>query len=212
MLALLYIHGFLSSPQSSKAQQLQGWLSREGGRYDEGLHFHCPALSAYPDKAVAALDELVANLKGDYEQVGLVGSSLGGFWSTWLAEKYDLRAVLINPGVRPHQRFASFLGQVLKNFYSEDAYVLRSDHLDVLERIDVPSLAKPERFWLLAQTGDEVLDYRDAVEKYAGARQSVIEGGNHSFANFEAFIPDIINFLFYSQTESGPSSAAGTSL
>jgi len=192
MSSLIYIHGFLSSPRSHKALQMQQWLAEH---YPE-IHYFCPFLSAYPDTAQAQLEELVEQKLAD-GPVYLVGSSMGGFWSTYLAEKYGLRAVLINPAVEPSALLPQYLGKTLNNYHTDDSYVLGPEHIEALQQATatMATLHKPENYWLLVQTGDETLDYRLAVEKYQACKQTLEVGGDHSFQNFERHIAAAIEFL-----------------
>jgi predicted esterase YcpF (UPF0227 family) len=190
MAALVYLHGFLSSPQSAKAEQTRRWL----GSQRPGITYHCPFLSSYPEQALQSLGDLVRSLEG--EPIGLVGSSLGGFWATYLAEHYDLRAVLVNPAVRPQDRFGEFVGQTLRNYHTQDSCQLKQADLVTLISADQDTLRDPNRYWVLLQTGDETLDYRQALEKYGDCHLLVEEGGDHSFVGFERWLPDIVEFLF----------------
>jgi predicted esterase YcpF (UPF0227 family) len=122
-----------------------------------------------------------------------VGSSLGGYYATYLAEKHDLRAILINPAVVPHETLARSVG-MQTNVYTGETFEFTPEHLAELEQLNVLQFSRPERFWLLVETGDEVLDYRQAVQKYAGARQTVIEGGDHSFQHFPDYLDAIVEF------------------
>lgn len=186
---LLYIHGFLSSPFSHKAQQVQAWLA--DNRPD--IDYACPALTAYPDQALARLEALVEERLP--EDIYLLGSSLGGFYATHLAEKYNLRSVLINPAVAPHRLISEYLDRDLKNYHTDEHYRLGSEHIDTLRALDRDRLQYPANFWLMVQTGDETLDYRQAVAKYRGCRQLVEEGGDHSFQNFDRWLPGILEFF-----------------
>lgn len=185
---LLYIHGFLSGPASSKARQTAAFL-----QHNDAWQLHCPALSSYPDLAAAQLDTLVEQLPS--QNLALVGSSLGGFWAKYLLQRYDLPAVLINPAVAPHQLLARYIGQPLSNYYSTDTYVLTEEHARFLQRCDAGPIARPENLWVWLQTGDETLDYRQAAEYYAACRLHIEEGGNHSFAGFEARLPALLQFF-----------------
>lgn len=128
------------------------------------------------------------------EPIYLMGSSLGGFWATWLAEKYNLRAVLINPSVRPQDFMPDYLDVDLKSYHTDDYYRLRPQHVDEILTCQV-AVQRTANYWLLVQTGDETLDYRQAVEKYHGCKQVVEPGGDHSFQGFERYIKDSIAFL-----------------
>lgn len=191
MAALLYVHGFLSSPLSFKAQQAAQWLAVN----HPDIQFYCPQLTPYPADAQRALESLVERLLP--EPVYLMGSSLGGFWATWLAEKYNLRAVLINPAVRPQDFMPTYLEVDLKSYHTDDSYRLSAHHIDEIVSVDVP-VARPQNYWLLVQTGDETLDYRQAVQKYQSCKQTIEEGGDHSFQGFERFLADCITFFKHS--------------
>lgn len=188
MASLLYIHGFLSSPASFKAVQLGQWLAA----HKPHIRFLCPALPPYPDAARQQLEALVASAP---RPLGLVGSSLGGYWASYLAERYDLRAVLVNPSVNPCAMLPAYFDQPLKNFHTDALYQLTAEHLPQLAAVDTPVINRPDNFWLLAQTGDETLDYRLAAQKYARCRHTIEAGGDHSFQGFERFFEPITDFL-----------------
>ncbi|MGV1719559.1 esterase YqiA [Vibrio furnissii] len=186
---LLYIHGFNSSPLSHKAQVMQQYCA--ANRPD--IKVVVPKLPSFPKQAAAYLVDVVNQYKDDY-QIGLVGSSLGGYLSTWLNHQFGFRAVLVNPAVKPYELLANFLGEQ-QNPYTQERYVLAAEHIDELKALDTPTLRAPQDFWLLQQTADEVLDYRQAVDKYRHARQTIEEGGDHSFVDFERYPAQIIHFL-----------------
>ncbi len=114
--------------------------------------------------------------------------------STWLNDQFGFRAVVVNPAVKPYELLADYLGPQT-NPYTHESYTLESVHIDELKALEVKRIASPEDFWLLQQTGDEVLDYRQAVDKFAASRQTVEEGGDHSFVGFERYPEQIITFL-----------------
>jgi len=186
---LIYIHGFNSAPGSFKAR-LVGERMRELGR--EGEYF-VPALPYAPSEAILLLREIVERNPG----AALIGSSLGGFYATWLAERYGLRTVLVNPAVRPYALLSGSLGPQ-KNLYTGAEYELTARHLDELKALEVASIT-PERYLLLTRTGDETLDYRQGVEKYRGARQWVIDGGDHGFGDFENYRDVVLEFCGFSR-------------
>jgi len=189
MPTLLYIHGFLSSPRSLKAQQMGAWLAENRPQYQ----YLCPLLTPYPEHVRTILEQLVENNISD--SIYLVGSSLGGFWATWLAEKYDLKAVLINPVVNLDLFNSSYLNVKLKNYHSDDTYMLNESHIADFKTVNVAEISRPENYLLLVQTMDEVLDYRLAINKYSDSRQIVIDGGDHTFQNFQQYIPAAMQFL-----------------
>ncbi|MEZ8141353.1 esterase YqiA [Enterovibrio norvegicus FF-33] len=186
---LLYIHGFNSSPLSVKAQQMKAWC--ETNRPD--IKLEVPRLACYPADAAAQLEQLVEQYKGDY-CIGLVGSSLGGYLSTWLNDKYGFRAALVNPAVKPYALLADYLGPQ-QNPYTGEQYLLQPHHMDELKALETESITHPDSMWLLQQEGDEVLDYRQAVSKYQGCKQTVEAGGDHAFVGFDRYPAEIIQFL-----------------
>jgi len=188
---LIYLHGFNSSPGSHKAQVLQRYMEERG----LGDQYCCPALPHLPKRAIAAVEAEIA--RHARTSITLIGSSLGGFYSTYLAERHDVRAVLINPAVYPHEDLRAFLG-VQRNLHTQRQYELTEAHLRQWEKLYLPTV-RPQRYVLLVETGDETLDYRDAVKKYQGARQIVIEGGDHSLASFPEHIPLILEFAGLAQ-------------
>ncbi|MDP2825102.1 MAG: YqiA/YcfP family alpha/beta fold hydrolase [Sulfuritalea sp.] len=206
---ILYLHGFTSGPQSHKAQAL-GARMRERGL---GERLVCPQLPASPREAIA----LATNLITRHGVSTVVGSSLGGYYATWLAETFDLKAVLVNPAVVAHLSLKDFVGPQ-RWLYSGESFEFTRGHVEELRAIAVPILEKPQRFWLLVEEGDETLDYRHAVSRYAGAqsaspgidgprsgvpvtqsestgaRQTVLPGGDHSFTRWNDYLDPIISF------------------
>jgi predicted esterase YcpF (UPF0227 family) len=179
---IVYLHGFNSSPQSHKAQVMQRFMAGRGLAHE----FACPALPPLADQAIQAIEPLLA------KKPCLLGSSLGGFYATYLAEKHDLKAVLINPAIDPHVGLRAYLGPQ-KNLHTGEPYELTGAHLRQWQALYVPRIT-PRRYLLIVETGDEVLDYRKAVERYAGAEQVVVSGGDHSLQSFPQHLARILEF------------------
>ncbi|WP_226703902.1 YqiA/YcfP family alpha/beta fold hydrolase [Microbulbifer elongatus] len=192
---LIYLHGFLSSPQSYKCELLKDWLKES--RPD--VVFYAPLISPYPAEAATVLGNAVNAFVSQHKgPIGLVGSSMGGFWSTWLAEQYNLPAVIINPAVAPSRFMPNYLGQDLKPYSGEmQTYRLQASDVDKMQQLEA---AIPEvltsRYWLLAQRGDETLDCREAERFYRGQRQTIEDGGDHSFQGFARYAEALVDFLF----------------
>jgi predicted esterase YcpF (UPF0227 family) len=179
---IVYLHGFNSSPQSHKARLLGEHMAKRG----MAERYACPALPPRPADAIRAVERLMA------APVCFVGSSLGGFYATYLAEKHGARAVLINPAIEPLVGLRAYLG-TQKYLYTGEAYELTEAHLLEWEKLYAPAI-DPSRYLLLVETGDEVLDYRQAVARYAGAEQVVVQGGDHSLQSFPRHLSRILEF------------------
>jgi predicted esterase YcpF (UPF0227 family) len=184
---ILYIHGFNSSPASHKSGQLRDRL-RSLGREAQ---FSCPRLPHWPEQAIAVLEAEV--LRAGSDAVTLVGSSLGGFYATWLTEKYGCRSVLVNPAIMPHEGLRDGLGPQ-RNLYTGEAYTLTEAHLSQLAAMYVARIERQASYLLLQTTGDEMLDWRRAVDRYAGCRQIVIDGSDHGFAQFDQYLDIVLDF------------------
>lgn len=185
---VIYLHGFLSSPDSQKAQQTLKYVNT----HYPILEIEVPKLANYPLEAVDIIEDIVAKNPG--KALRFIGSSLGGFLSTYMCEKYGGKAVLINPAVKPFELLADYLGEHI-NPYTQEHFTLQSKHVDDLVTLDTAKVTSPARYWTLLQTADETLDYRLAESKYQGGKMTIEEGGDHSFQNFQRFLPDIFRFL-----------------
>ncbi len=180
---IVYLHGFNSSPQSHKAQLLRRYMAERGLE----AQYACPGLPPLASRAIAEIERLPLGPK-----TCLVGSSLGGFYATWLAEKHGAKAALLNPAIDPHVGLRAYLG-TQQNLHSGEPYQLTETHLRGWEALYVPRIT-PARYLLIVETGDEVLDYRKALERYAGAAQVVVQGGDHTLQSFPQHIAEILRF------------------
>jgi uncharacterized protein len=184
---ILYLHGFRSSPQSFKARVMRARLA-ELGRLDE---WQCPVLPVSPAEAIALAESVAA--KADDDDVTLIGSSLGGYYATWLAEKHGWRAVLLNPAVVPQRDLSHYLGEQ-PLWHGGGSIVVEPRHLDELRALAVDTVTRPERYYLIAATGDEVLDYRTMLEHYSNVRTTLIQGGDHAISDFPKYLDAVLAF------------------
>lgn len=183
---ILYLHGFRSSPTSHKASVLKAHMSVRG----LGDYFACPQLPISPREAIDLAQGII---DASSAPVTLIGSSLGGYYATYLAEQNGNRAVMVNPSVAAWRAAEKFLGPHA-NFHTGEEFHFTRTHVDELRAIDITRITQPDRYWLLAETGDEVLDYRAAVAHYASARQTVLEGGDHSFTRWTDYLDALLAY------------------
>ncbi|WP_017902048.1 YqiA/YcfP family alpha/beta fold hydrolase [Pseudomonas asplenii] len=183
--SILYIHGFNSSPESKKATQLMAVMASLG----LSGQLRVPALHHHPRQAMVQLEAAIAELGRPL----LVGSSLGGYYATHLAERHGLNALLVNPAVSPHRLFDGFLGPQ-QNLYSGETWELTLDHVTALAALEVPPPQDPQRFQVWLQTADETLDYRAAQHYYRACALRIQAGGDHGFQGFARQLPALLSF------------------
>lgn len=184
---IIYLHGFRSGPASSKIQELAGHME------DRGLadQLWCEQLSPVPFEAVAQAEAAIAACTNPPT---LVGSSLGGFYATHLAEKHELRAVLVNPAVfRDGYDPSPFVGEH-EHLYTGERFSFTWEHVAQAEALRVERISHPQNFWLMVEEGDEVLDARLAIAHFAGARQTVLPGGDHGFSRWPEYLDEVLRF------------------
>ncbi|NLF54429.1 MAG: esterase [Thauera phenolivorans] len=186
---IIYLHGFRSSPASIKASALGARMRALG----LGAAWWCEQLPVAPRAAIELAEAQIARCRDAGVAPTVVGSSLGGYYATWLAERHALRAVLVNPAVVAPLELEAYVGRQ-ENMYTGESFDFTRDHIEQLRALEVAEITHPERYWLMVETGDEVLDYRHAVEKYDGARQTVLDGGDHSFTRWNHYLDEIIRF------------------
>ena len=184
---ILYLHGFRSSPLSMKSRLLAAQMQALG-RADEWL---CPQLPASPKLAIELALSLVNNVAP--ADLTIIGSSLGGYYATWLAEQLGCRAVLLNPAIVPLIDLEQHVG-VTTEFHSDKLFEFKRAYIDELRAFALDKITEPQRYFLIAATGDEVLDYRDMLAHYQGAQQIVIEGSDHGISEFADYVAPVLAF------------------
>lgn len=184
---VIYLHGFLSSPNSEKAIETRDWLAE----HCPEAEFICPQINNLPDLAAAQLIELIEPLLA--RQPVLMGSSMGGFYCAWLSAKYGLKAVLVNPAVYIDTLLQAYLGENI-NPYTQQRFLLTPYHIDILAQMNTLE-AEQTNLYMLLQTGDETLNYENALARYPHAKVLVEAGGNHRFDGYQQHLPNIMQFL-----------------
>lgn len=186
---ILYLHGFRSSPHSMKARLLAQAMA-ERGRAEE---FVCPQLPASPAEAMALVESLIESQVTQHgvDSLCLIGSSLGGYYATYLAEKVGCRAMLINPAVKPPRDLEKYVG-VTTAYHSDEVFEFKAHYVDELRALAVDHITQPERYFLIAATGDEVLDWREMQAHYPLARHKIIQGSDHSVSEFADYLDEVL--------------------
>ena len=187
---ILYLHGFHSSPYSQKTQLFKRHIDQFCG----DIEVISPQLPAKPEQAIKLINELVKQ----YAFIGVIGSSLGGYLATYLHNQFELPIVVINPAVRPFELLHDYLGKQTHPITKEE-YELDEQDMGILKSIYQPELKNKHSIWLLQQEKDEVLDYRQALEKYQGCKVSFELGGDHSFVGFERYLAEIVRFFDFNE-------------
>jgi predicted esterase YcpF (UPF0227 family) len=185
---LLYLHGFRSSPQSTKARTVQQWVQR----HRSDLHWWCPQLPPSPREAASLLSEGIASWPR--EEMAVIGSSLGGFYATVIAERTGCKAALLNPAVDPARDLHAYIGE-LTAWHSDDRFFFRAEFVDELRALTPPAITQLDRYFAVIAQGDEVLDWREMASRYAGCRIKLLNGSDHALSDFDAHLPDVLAFL-----------------
>ena len=184
---VVYLHGFRSSPQSFKARLLAERM-RNLGLFSA---YFCPQLPASPTEAI----RLVQACMRDHHSadITLIGSSLGGSYATWLAEQTGCRAVLLNPAVKPPRDLTQYIG-VSTYYHSDMPFEFKREYIDELLALSVEKITRPERYFLIATTGDEVLDWQEMATHYPQAKQWIIKGSDHGISEFANYADAVLAF------------------
>ena len=184
---LLYLHGFRSSPSSMKAMKVAAWM-RE---HRPDVTWWCPQLPPSPEEAMALVFERIASWPA--ERMAVIGSSLGGFYATVVAERIGCPAVLLNPAVEPARDLAKYIGEI-KAWHSDDRFFFRSEFVEQLRALRPASITRPERYLAIIAKGDEVLDWREMHARYAACKLKLLEGGDHALSDFDDHLPEVLRF------------------
>nr|WP_295780953.1 YqiA/YcfP family alpha/beta fold hydrolase [Rhodoferax sp.] len=186
---LLYLHGFRSSPASTKARLTAVAVAE---RFPD-VTWLCPALPASPKQAIAEVLQTTADWPP--ATTAVIGSSLGGFYATRLAERWGCKAVLLNPAVRPARDLAAHLGNQTVWHDPDQHFVFEAAYVDELIAQEVARITKPERYFAVIAKGDEVLNWREMTGHYAGAAIKLLPGGDHALSDYDKHLGAVLDFL-----------------
>lgn len=186
---LLYLHGFRSSPLSAKAVKMAAAVQA----LHPAVHWWCPQLPPSPRQAMAML--MAGTAGWPRGSMAVVGSSLGGFYATWIAARTGCPAVLLNPAVHPARDLASHIGEQSAWHSPQETFFFQPEFVQELRDLDAGTLSRPERFYTLIAKGDELLDWREMSARYAGSQGQLLEGGDHALSDFDTHLAGVLRFL-----------------
>jgi uncharacterized protein len=181
----VYLHGFASSPKSAKAIQLGTWFAEHG----KGADFACPALPISPAQVMRMFVDHIHLQPSDT----LIGSSLGGFYATVLAERFGCKAIVLNPVVHASRDLAKRMGKN-SNYHDGQSFQFTQEHVDELRALEIAAISFPQRYFLVAAKGDEVLSWQEMVKFYSGSTHKVLEKSDHSLSDFADYIDEVASF------------------
>jgi predicted esterase YcpF (UPF0227 family) len=190
---LLYLHGFRSSPHSMKAKKMAAIMRQR----HPAVHWWCPQLPPSPEAALRGVMDEIAGWprQAGYQSLAVVGSSLGGFYATAVAERMGCKAVLLNPAVEPARDLARYIGEQTAWHDPDQHFFFEPRFVDELKAQHAGPLKTPENYLAIIAKGDEVLDWREMAARYAGSRLRILEGGDHALSDFDTHVPEILDFL-----------------
>jgi predicted esterase YcpF (UPF0227 family) len=188
---VVYLHGFRSSPRSSKAV-LTGGAVKALSTAVNPIEWYCPQLLASPKASMAMVIQHIE--ASSHDHLVVIGSSLGGYYTNYLAEKFGCKAVALNPAVRAPKELAPHVG-MLTSYDTDEPYDFRPEYIDELRSLQVEVISNPGRYFLIAAKGDELLDWQEMVDFYKGAEQLVLEGGDHGISDYPNHLPKVLNFI-----------------
>ena len=188
---VVYLHGFRSSPRSSKAV-ITGEAIQALSTPENLIEWYCPQLLASPKESMNLVERHIEN--SQYDRLVVMGSSLGGYYANYLAEKYACKAVVLNPAVRAPRELASQVG-MLTSYDTDEPYDFRPEYIDQLMNLQVETITNPSRYFLMAAKGDELLSWEEMVEFYKGSEQLVLEGSDHGISEYPDHLPKVLKFI-----------------
>jgi predicted esterase YcpF (UPF0227 family) len=188
---LVYLHGFRSSPNSTKAV-MTGEAVRALSTAQNSYEWYCPQLLASPKESI---DMVISHIdQSQLDRMVIIGSSLGGFYTNYLAEKYRCKGVVLNPAVYAARELEPHVG-MMTAYDSEEPFDFKAEYIDQLQALQVNRICNPEHYFLIAAKGDELLDWKEMADFYSGAKQLILEGSNHGIADYATHLPAVIEFI-----------------
>ena len=188
---LVYLHGFRSSPNSTKAV-MTGEAVKALSTSEHSYEWYCPQLLASPGQSMDMVVQHIDQSKAD--RIVIIGSSLGGFYTNYLAEKYQCKGIVLNPAVYAARELEPHVG-MMTAYDSEEPFDFKAEYIDELRALQVERIIDPKRYFLIAAKGDELLDWKEMVAFYPGSKQLILEGSDHGIADYATHLPAVIDFI-----------------
>ncbi|QWE23755.1 hypothetical protein FD977_05550 [Polynucleobacter sp. AP-Elch-400A-B2] len=188
---VVYLHGFRSSPNSTKAV-MTGEAVRALSSAHHSYEWYCPQLPASPKASLEMVTKYIDQTK--FDRIVIVGSSLGGFYTNYLAEKYHCKGITLNPAVYAARELEPHVG-MMTAYDSEEPFDFKAEYIDELRALQVDPITDPERYFLIAAKGDELLDWKEMVAFYPGAKQLILEGGDHGISDYANHLSAVVDFI-----------------
>jgi uncharacterized protein len=186
---LLYLHGFRSSPKSFKAQRMAAWLAA----HRPGIHWWCPQLPPSPREAMALVMRGIAAWPDGSSAV--LGSSLGGFYATAVAQARGWPAVVMNPAVDPARDLAAYIGEQTAFRDPQQHFFFRAEFVDELRALAVAQPSHCGRYLPIIAKGDELLSWQEMVAQHPGPPLRLVAGSDHALSDFDEHLPHLLHFL-----------------
>lgn len=188
---LVYLHGFRSSPNSTKAV-MTGEAMRTLSTRQNNYEWYCPQLLASPKES---MDMVIKHIdQSQLDRMVIIGSSLGGFYTNYLAEKYQCKGIVLNPAVYAARELEPHIG-MMTAYDSEEPFDFKAEYIDQLRALQVNAITNPERYFLIAAKGDALLDWKEMAAFYPGAMKLILEGSDHGIADYATHLPSVIDFI-----------------
>jgi predicted esterase YcpF (UPF0227 family) len=188
---LVYLHGFRSSPNSTKAV-MTGEAVKALSTSEHSYEWYCPQLLASPGQSMDMVVQHIDQSKAD--RIVIIGSSLGGFYTNYLAEKYQCKGIVLNPAVYAARELEPHVG-MMTAYDSEEPFDFKAEYIDELRALQAERITDPKRYFLIAAKGDELLDWKEMVAFYPGSKQLILEGSDHGIADYATHLPAVIDFI-----------------
>ncbi len=191
MKSILYIHGFNSAGNATKAKKLI--------EYFPDYEIVAPTLDYYN----ASPDELISQLKHEIDTHDIkiiVGTSLGGMMAMYMSAMCGLKALAINPASRPNKTLQHFVGVELTNYATGTTHFLQQSAFDSYQNFITGDFVNmpfnPDNLTFVLAKDDELLgSYKSLKEQFKGFTIHEFDGVTHRFVKFEFLVPIIRDIL-----------------